>query len=290
MTIDVLTVEETPALTAPSPSAVSWPAVIAGAVAAAAASLVLLAIGSGFGLAAASPWSDPGAAALRFSVGAAIWLIVMQWASAALGGYLAGRLRTRWQALHSHEVFFRDTAHGFLTWSLATVFTAALLSSTALMTAGAGVHAAYGASRADATAHDRAAASDAVPPPIAYDVDFLFRGAQPADAASAADARMQAARILEAGATNGGVSQDDTAYLGQLVGAQTGLAPADAQQRVATVIAREQAAAAQARQAADDARKTAATLSIVTALAMLIGAFIASAAAALGGQLRDERL
>jgi len=285
MTIDPLTVEDTPALTVPSRSAVSWPAIIAGAVAAAAASLVLLAIGSGFGLAVASPWSDAGATALRLSVGAAIWLIVMQWVSAALGGCLAGRLRSRWHAVHTHEVFFRDTAHGFLAWSLATVFTAALLGSTALMTAGAGVHAMYAG---DATAHDRFAPPDGAPPLVAYDVDFLFRGTQPADAASASDARMQAARILEAGVRNGGVSQDDTAYLGQLVVAQTGLAPAGAQQRVATVFARQQAAMAQAEQTADKARKTAATLSIVTALAMLIGAFIASAAAALGGQLRDE--
>ena len=103
-------------------SAVSWPAIIAGAVVAAATSVLLLALGSGFGLASVSPWAG-GASPLTFTVMTAIWLIVMQWVASGLGGYLTGRLRTRWIGTHVHEVFFRDTAHGFLSWALATVIT-----------------------------------------------------------------------------------------------------------------------------------------------------------------------
>jgi hypothetical protein len=287
MTIDTLIIEERPDPVVAGRSAVSWPAIIAGAVVAVATSLVLLAIGSGFGLAVASPWANAGATALTLSVGAAIWLIVIQWVSSAAGGYLTGRLRTRWRGVHTHEVFFRDTAHGFLAWSLATVVTAALLSSAAAMSIGAGAHAMFAGA---AMSHDHGAPPDGVAPPLAYDVDFLFRGSHPADPTSAADAHMQAARILEAGVKNAAVPTDDAAYLGQLVVTQTGLAPADAQQRVATVVTREQAAVVQAKQAADKARETVATLSILTALSMLIGALIASLAAALGGQLRDEHL
>lgn len=105
-------------------SAVAWSAVIAGAVAAIALTLTLLALGSAFGLATVSPWPGVGAKPTTFTIGAGIWLIITQWLSAALGGYLAGRLRVRWHGLHTDEVFFRDTAHGFLTWAMATVLMA----------------------------------------------------------------------------------------------------------------------------------------------------------------------
>ena len=108
-----------------SRSAVAWQAIIAGAFAAAGATLILLALGSGLGFASISPWSDHGVSATTFTITAAIWLLVTQWLSAGLGGYLAGRLRTRWVGTHVHEVFFRDTAHGLVTWAVATALVAA---------------------------------------------------------------------------------------------------------------------------------------------------------------------
>ena len=102
-------------------AAVAWSAIFAGAVAAIALTLVLVMIGSAFGLGAVSPWPGVGARPASFAIGAGLWLIVTQWLSSLMGGYLAGRLRTRWHGLHTDEVFFRDTAHGFITWALATV-------------------------------------------------------------------------------------------------------------------------------------------------------------------------
>ena len=99
-------------------SGIAWPAILGGAFAAAALALILLALGSGFGLASVSPWPNSGAAATTFTIMAAIWLIIVQWVSAALGGYLTGRLRTKWVGVHTHEVFFRDTANGFLAWAV----------------------------------------------------------------------------------------------------------------------------------------------------------------------------
>ena len=52
------------------------------------------------------------------------------------GGYVAGRLRTRWVGVHTHEIFFRDTAHGFLAWALATVIGAGFLAAAASNIAG----------------------------------------------------------------------------------------------------------------------------------------------------------
>ena len=112
---------------APAPStgsAVSWSAVAAGTVAAIALTLILLTLGSAFGLASASPWPGVGARPTTFTIGAGIWLVVTQWLSAMMGGYIAGRLRMRWHGLHTDETFFRDTAHGLLTWATATVLMA----------------------------------------------------------------------------------------------------------------------------------------------------------------------
>ncbi len=85
----------------------------------------------------------------------------------------------------------------------------------------------------------------------------------------------------------GQISPADRDYLSQLIAARTGIAPADAQRRIDDAFAQLNAAATKAREAADAARKAAATASIFIALSMLIGAFIACAAAALGGHERD---
>jgi hypothetical protein len=122
-------------------SAASWGSILAGAVVAVSLSLILVTLGAGLGFAAVSPWSDRGISATGFTAAGTIWLIVTQWISAAAGGYLAGRLRARWLATHTHEVFFRDTAHGLVTWSVATLVVAAVLGTSISHLAGLGAHA-----------------------------------------------------------------------------------------------------------------------------------------------------
>ena len=302
-----------------SKSAASWPAIFAGAFVAVAASLVLLAFGSGLGFAMLSPWPGHGASATGFTVNAAIWLIVSQWLSAALGGYIAGRLRTKWVGTHTHEVFFRDTAHGLVTWSVATVIVAALLAGSVTSGVGGALHALGGAASAGLQG---AAGGAAAGPPgmpgggpsaaMTYDIDKLFRpgsgGAAPGPAGAAAgstsnaagspapgmdmssDPRVEAVYIAfhAAANPNQGISADDRAYLAQLVQAQTGVTPDEAQKRVDDFVTATVNAENKARAAVDAARKAAAEASIFTALALLVGAFIASVSAALGGRLRDE--
>lgn len=266
-------------------SAVSWAAIIGGAVAAASATLVLVALGSGLGLAAISPWHNAGASAATFTIGAGIWLIVVQWLSSALGGYLTGRLRTKWVGAHTHEVFFRDTAHGFLTWALASVIGAVILASAASSAIGTGTQAAAtaasGAAQGAGTAASMAQSQ-------AYDVDTLYRGQKPDMTGTDPAVRAETTRILANGMRNGDVPAADRTYLAQLIASRTGVSQDDARKRVDDVVTQEKAAEAKARQAADTARKSASAVSIFTALSMVIGAFIASAAAALGGSLRDE--
>ena len=67
-----------------------------GALAAVAITVLLLALGSGIGLSSVSPWSALSPSATTFTLLAAVWLIVVQWLLSALGGYISGRLRTKW--------------------------------------------------------------------------------------------------------------------------------------------------------------------------------------------------
>jgi len=122
-----------------SASAVSWGAVLAGATAAAALSLILLLLGAGLGLSAVSPWARDGASAAALGVAGIVWLAFTQLAASGLGGYLAGRLRVRWRDTDADEVHFRDTAHGMLSWAVATLFTAAVLTASVGAIAGIGV-------------------------------------------------------------------------------------------------------------------------------------------------------
>jgi hypothetical protein len=273
-----------------STSGVAWAAVLGGAFTAAASSLILLALGSGFGLASVSPWSNVGASVTTFTVITAIWLIIVQWLSSGLGGYLTGRLRTKWAGLHTHEVFFRDTANGFLSWAVAAVIVVAFLASTASSVMNGATQVVAGAAAGGTQGAAQAASRSGGNPadPTGYFVDSLYRSDRPNPDAASQDIRPETARILAMGVRNGDVSAPDKAYLAQLVATRTGLSQADAQKRVDDVIAQEKAAELKAREAADKARKAGAYLSLFIGLSMLIGAFIASAAGALGGRQRDE--
>ena len=114
-----------------SASAVEWAAIVGGALAAVGISIILFTLGSGLGLSTVSPWSWSNPSPTTFGMVAGIWLIVTQWLASALGGYLTGRLRTKWVGIRTDEVFFRDTAHGFLAWALATVLVAAFFGMAA---------------------------------------------------------------------------------------------------------------------------------------------------------------
>ena len=258
-------------------SAASWAAIIAGGVATAALTLVLLAFGSGMGFSAVSPWSNAGVSAGAFKLATGVYLIVVSMLSSTIGGYLAGRLRTKWIGLHSEEVLFRDTAHGFLAWAFAAVLGAAALGAAATYIVGG---AAQGAGQT---------ATQSTGSPASYFVDMLFRpvpgGQSSASSQPAKDpaaARREVITIFTSAALREGVdlSAADRTYVAQMVSAQTGMSQADAEKRVAEVTN-------QAKEVADQARKAAAKLSMWLTASLLIGAFSASLAAIEGGQLRD---
>lgn len=281
-------------------SAVAWAAIIAGALAAAAATLVLTTLGMGLGLTTISPWSGAGVSVTTFGTMAIAWMILAQLLSAALGGYLAGRLRMRWSSLSSDEVFFRDTAHGFMAWALATVVTALLLTSAAMSTASQTARAAstVAAGAAQGAAQAAVDKPGSVGGMIGYHVDTMFRSEALVDPAMDQSLRDQsqrdqnlrgeASRMLMEGLKDGDLSAPDRTYLARMVATRTGIDEAQAQKRIDEVIAEMRAAADRVRAAADSARKASAAIAILIALSMVIGAFVSSAAAAFGGRLRDE--
>jgi len=256
--------------------AVSWAAVVAGAVAAAALTLVLLAFGAGMGFSAVSPWSNSGVSASTFQIATGLYLIVVAMLASTIGGYIAGRLRTKWVGVHTHEVFFRDTAHGFLAWGFATVVGAAFLTAAASNMAG-------GASSGLAPAASVSATQSAASGPVDYYVDALLRSNPTAspNAANLGATRREVAGILTNGLRDGDVSASDRTYVTQVVAARTGLSQADADKRVSDVIN-------QAKTDLDKARKAAAKLSLWLTASLLIGAFDASLAATEGGYVRDN--
>ena len=271
-------------------SGVSWGAIFAGAAAAAALSLILVLLGFGLGFSAVSPWANSGVSAKGLGISTIVWLAFTQIVAAGLGGYIAGRLRVKWANMHGDEVYFRDTAHGFLAWAVATLITATLVVSSVSSVVGGGVQAsasvASGAVQAAGSAAQGVKGDD-----FGYYVDSLFRDDRPA-AVSDDAAHGVVARIFTRTLSNDGqLAAEDRAYLAQLISQRTNLSQADAEARIDKVYgdARKavEDAKLKAKQAADTAAKVAAYTSLWTFVALLIGAFFASFAATFGGRRRD---
>lgn len=278
-----------------STSGVSWAAIFVGAAAAAALSLILIILGFGLSLSAVSPWSHSGASATTMGVSTIVWLAFTQIAASAIGGYLAGRLRVKWVRLHTDEVFFRDTAHGFMAWAVASLATAALLGSAVTGILSGGLHAgaamagsaASGASmiaaNSDKTGDDR----------LDYYVDSLFRkDAAHSGTPTTPATRAEALKIFANDVRAGGMPDEDRQYLGSVIAQETGVAQSDGEKRATDKFAQVQKAISDtensAKQAADTARKAAAHSSLWMFIALALGAFFASLAATFGGRQRDS--
>jgi small-conductance mechanosensitive channel len=236
-----------------------------------------LALGTGLGFSSVSPWSNVGVSASTIGTAAIVWLILMQIISSSMGGYLAGRLRTKWAHIHTDEVYFRDTAHGFLAWAVALVITAGFLASAAALMAGDTVSSPAPAAGAATSAQPDGREID----PNVYFVDILFRSDSAKADSNGASVRSEVGRIFANALRQKEIPPPDKSYLTQLVAARTGLTQSDADKRVSEVFRADQ-------QAADTARKAVAHSLLWAFLALLIGAFCASFGATIGGRQRDH--
>lgn len=269
-------------------SGVSWAAILAGAAAAAALSLILIVLGFGLGFSAVSPWPGDGGTFKQMSISTFIWLAITQILASGLGGYLAGRLRVKWASLHGDEVYFRDTAHGFLAWAIATLVTATLVIGSVSTLVGGGLQAgATVAAGAGASAANSASSGN--DNDSAYFIDTLFRDDRPVSVSDDA-AHAVASRIFLRGLAEGQLNAQDRTYLARVIAQRTEISQTEAEQRIDAVFAQAQHARQQALQAADTARKVAAGSALWMFAALLCGAFFASFMAIHGGRRRDADL
>jgi len=251
-------------------SFLQWTPVFAGALVASAVSLVLIAFGTaiGLGIVSSSPtWRDTSPTLTMLS---GLYLLLAALVSFGVGGYVAGRLRERWDpSARSDVVEFRDGTHGIVAWALAVVITGVVAAASA-------------ASLASKTAPAAtSSATTAGEPLIAYELDRLFRGDRRAVDGDITYARAEAGRILLAATGRQGITPDDRAYLARLVAARTGLAQPDAERRVEDAITA-------ASTAVQKARRSAVILGFATAASLLAGAAAAWYAACAGGRHRDN--
>ena len=297
-----------------SASAVSWGAIFAGAAAAASLALMLLMLGAGLGLTSISPWENHGLAAGTVGIVAIAWLTFTQIVASGMGGYLAGRLRTKWVDTHTNEIYFRDTAHGFLTWAVALLVSAVLLTTTiSSLIGGSAKVVGSVAGGATATAVNNAGEGSSMlsKSSMEYFTRSLFRasGSTPAGNSNAsgndvmamnqpappkAESPAQLAEVTGIFANSiysGALPKDDLTYVAQLVSQNTGISQQEAEQRVQAVYDKAQAnlkeAKDKAQQAADAARKTTSYVTLWSFISLLIGAFVASLCATYGGRQRD---
>lgn len=301
-----------------SASAVSWGAIFAGAAAAASLALMLLMLGAGLGLTSISPWENHGLAAGTVGIVAIAWLTFTQIVASGMGGYLAGRLRTKWVDTHTNEIYFRDTAHGFLTWAVALLVSAVLLTSTVSSLIGGSAKVIGSvAGGATATAMNNVGDESSLlsKSSMDYFTRSLFRanGSAPAQNGGAAanssgnDAMAmnqplpqkpvspaqtaEVAGIFANSINSGALPQEDLTYVAQLVSQNTGISQQEAEQRVQAIYAKAQAnlkeAKTKAQQAADAARKATSYVTLWSFISLLIGAFVASLCATYGGRQRD---
>jgi len=301
-------------------SGVSWGAILAGAFAAAALSFILVILGFGLGFSSVSPWSGSGLSAQTIGYSTIVWIAFTQIAASAIGGYLAGRLRVKWTSVHTDEVYFRDTAHGFLAWAVASLATAALLSSAVGAVLSGGAKVAGSAGAAVVAAGGAAMTADANDSRggdgiSGYFIDSLFRPATAtasgAPAAPGTDTAAAVAPLADGRSTpvtqpqrtevtpifanalhTGALPDSDKKYVAQLLAQRTGMSQADAEKRVSDTYATYKKniddATLKAKEAADSARKAAAYGSLWMFVALLCGAFVASFSATWGGRRRDH--
>lgn len=285
-------------------SGVNWEAVFAGALVAVILTVLLLILGVGLGFSSISPWTNDGISIEALGVSTLIWLALTQLLASSAGGYMAGRLRVKWSNVSGDEVHFRDTAHGLLAWSVATLFTFTVLLGSVQQVLGGALNATKDVSSAAISnlnnfGKDNSNINgDAVGSPASLDyfADIILRADSTLTESSEAGlhhSRSEVTRILVTSLYNSALLPEDRTYLASIVAKRNGITVAEAEEKIDTVYSRitqaKDASIEEAKQAAEKARKLATHTTLWLFVDLLLGAFIASLFATFGGRLRDDK-
>ena len=266
---------------------VDWCSIAAGAVVASAVSIVLFTFGTAIGLSMVSPYAGEGVSGAVYIATLGLWTLWVVASSFMAGGYISGRLRRRIGDGTEHEVEVRDGAHGLIVWASGILVASLLVALGVSGVLGAAVKA--GGPAAAVAASNTGTRTD-------FTIDALFRapprpavevasGAAPVMSPMMSNSiereRAEVGRLFAFGTVKGELSADNKAHLARVVANRTGMSQAEAEQRVTQVLA-------DAKAAADKARKAGVILGFLTAAMLLIGAAAAAWAATLGGRHRDQ--
>lgn len=305
---------------------VSWGAVLAGTLAAAATLMLLAILGIGLGMSSSSVFNGQGLDATTIGITSIIWLVIIQIIAYSTGGYLAGRLRTKSVSVHTNEVNFRDTAHGFLTWALSSLLCATLLASAigsivggaakmggTIMTSAAMTGAATAGMAGAASAVDMDDIGNEIKSmtstanPMKYLIGTLFRKDTATDASASTDSASSNTRNLNTRQTGpmdetaevasifmnnmnaSALPAEDAKYLAQLVVEQTGLNQAQAEARVNSTFTQLQQKKTQAIATAKDTAEKARKTAAYSALSFFGFLLIGAISACLAATMGGKK-
>lgn len=272
-----MTSETRPAVEARDAAYVDWASVLAGAALAVALSFVLFTFGSAIGLSATSFEPGEGISLRWLAIASGLWFVWVAVTSFAAGGYLAGRMRRPVHAVSVDESETRDGAHGIVVWAVG-----ALVGATLAASGVSGVIGAAGSAAGTATQ----AATEAV----GGDIDYLGRRMLGAGGAEAGGAREDLVSVMTRSLADGELTPEDRDYAISIVADRTGQTPEEAGAAVDAAAAQVREAYDQAVTAAEQARVATAIGAFVIAATLIASAAVAYFAAALGGDHRDRHV
>jgi hypothetical protein len=251
---------------------ISWGAVLAGGVIAAAIAASLNILGAGVAAMTVDAVARDTPAASSLGMGAAIWMVVANTIALVVGGYTAARL--------SGTTSDTDgVLHGLAVWAVAFLVSAVLLGNAvagAASTAASTAASALGGATSAVSSAVGQAVPEVSPNALIERAQATLRGTGgPAQAMTTEQRSAEIATILGRRVTSGSFNPQDRTRINELVAAEMGVAPDEAARRVDAV-------EAEARRAATEAERVAREAADAAARATKIGAFSAFGALLIG--------
>jgi hypothetical protein len=260
----------------PLRSGISWGAVLAGGLLALALAATLNILGAGFAAMSVDATARSTPDAGTFTIGAAIWMVLVYAISLFVGGYTAARLSGT----------FSDTdgvLHGLSVWAIVLLISAMMLGNIVWGVASGAVQATGqvlgGAASVVSSVAERAIPAVTPEALVERAQNALRGGGQPPQQMTTEQRSAEIATLLQRRIADGAFTPEDRARLNALVAAEAGISEQEAAQRVQAAETEAQQTAqrieAEARAAADAAAEATYMTAFATFGALLLGALAA---------------
>ena len=255
------------------PSRISWGAVVAGGVIAAAIAATLNILGAAIGATTIDAVGRTTPDAGSLGIGAIAWLVVANTIALAVGGYTAARLSGSADSTDG-------LLHGLAVWAVAFLVSATLLgnlAASAVSTAVTATSSVTGNAASGIGSAVSAVAGQASPEALLQRAQDTLRGTGNAPATMTTEQRgAEIASLLARRAANGTFTGEERTRLNALVAADSNIPAEEAARRVQSVEEQAQRTAAEAAQrartAADATARTTSIAAFGAFAALLLGA------------------